>query len=478
MYQLSRISIIFLAIIIGGCRSNSYKSLTLNYIDLAFQKGNFTLLKHWEDSLKNTSTKDTVLSLKIGPLSELARRIQVDFSLSENQVNKSLEKVYGKTFMADKEIWEKNNWLEFKIINGEKKYFNRSLSNLKLILASRKEAPPGSTTTLKDSFSIFRLKHIQSVLSASSTGKPVNPIKIHINYQLKVNPDAVPDGEIVRCWLPYPYESHPRQQQVKLIRSDPDKYIIASDSIGQRSIYFEQKAVKDKPVIFELELTYVSSAQFFDLSKMKVLPYDTLSALFKNYTAEKSPHIAFTRNIKQITDSILVGTHTSVEKVRQLYFWINNHITWTGALEYSIMPFIPGYVLNNKRGDCGMQTLLFMTMARYAGIPVKWQSGWMMHPHEVNLHDWCEVYYEGIGWVPLDMSFNLQNSPIRLEKEFYMSGIDAYRMIVNDAISTQFYPQKHFIRSEPVDFQRGEVEWKGGNLYFNQWHYNMEVSYN
>jgi hypothetical protein len=78
-----------------------------------------------------------------------------------------------------------------------------------------------------------------------------------------------------------------------------------------------------------------------------------------------------------------------------------------------------------------MQTLLFMTMVRYKGIPVRWQSGWMLHPGEVNLHDWCEVYYEGVGWVPLDMSFSLQKSNNKQVRNFYISGIDSYRLIVN-----------------------------------------------
>jgi hypothetical protein len=58
-----------------------------------------------------------------------------------------------------------------------------------------------------------------------------------------------------------------------------------------------------------------------------------------------------------------------------------------------------------------------------------------------------------------------------------MSGIDAYRLIINDGIGGEFYPAKKFLRSEPWDFQRGEVEWKGGNLYFNQWNYRLEVNY-
>jgi transglutaminase-like putative cysteine protease len=118
-----------------------------------------------------------------------------------------------------------------------------------------------------------------------------------------------------------------------------------------------------------------------------------------------------------------------------------------------------------------------MSMLRYKGIPVKWQSGWMMPPDAENLHDWCEVYYEGIGWVPADISYDLQYSANLKTKEFYSSGIDAYRLIVNDGVTGLLYPEKKFLRSEPFDFQRGEVEWNGGNLYFDKWNYDMKIEY-
>ena len=135
------------------------------------------------------------------------------------------------------------------------------------------------------------------------------------------------------------------------------------------------------------------------------------------------------------------------------------------------------YVLKYRKGDCWMQTLLFMSLARVSGIPCKWQSGWMLHPGEVNLHDWCEVFYEGVGWVPLDQSFGLQNANNEEVKEFYISGIDGYRLIVNDDFSREFNPPKKYFRSEPIDFQRGELEWSGGNIYFDQWSYKMNVTY-
>ncbi len=122
-----------------------------------------------------------------------------------------------------------------------------------------------------------------------------------------------------------------------------------------------------------------------------------------------------------------------------------------------------------------MQTMLIMSLARYKGIPVRWQSGFMLHPCNVNLHDWCEVYYEGSGWVPLDMSFQKLHSSNEKIANFYQTGIDAYRLIINDELSTGFSPTKKYLRSEPFDFQRGELEWKGGNIYFDKWDYTIDV---
>ena len=329
-----------------------------------------------------------------------------------------------------------------------------------------------------DKLSQFRLGHSRKVIeSGKSGGKTVLPVKMKISYRLTVDADAVPDGEMIRCWLPWPREVHDRQGDVVLLKTVSGQPLVAPDTVEQRSVYLEQPALKGKPTIFEIQFSYRSMAQYFDLRKLNIGAYDTGSEIHKKYTSEQPPQIVFTNEIRQLSDSIVKGISNPSEKVRKIYYWINDHIIWTGALEYSIIPFIPGYVLSNRRGDCGMQTLLFMTMARVQGIPVKWQSGWMMHPDEVNLHDWCEVYYEGVGWVPLDMSFGLQNSTELKEKEFYISGIDAYRLIVNDAIGGRFVPGKKYPRSEPYDFQRGEVEWSGGNLYFNHWDYNMNVEY-
>lgn len=50
-------------------------------------------------------------------------------------------------------------------------------------------------------------------------------------------------------------------------------------------------------------------------------------------------------------------------------------------------------------------------------------------------------------------------------------------MVVNNDYGMPLHPAKRYPRSETVDFQRGEVEWRGGNLYFTQWSYDMQIEY-
>ena len=92
----------------------------------------------------------------------------------------------------------------------------------------------------------------------------------------------------------------------------------------------------------------------------------------------------------------------------------------------------------------------------------------MMHPGAWNLHDWAEIWADGTGWIPVDQSFG---------SDEYFGNIDSYRMIVNSDFGQALIPAKKYPRSETVDFQRGEVEWDGGNLYFDNWSYDMEIEY-
>ena len=111
---------------------------------------------------------------------------------------------------------------------------------------------------------------------------------------------------------------------------------------------------------------------------------------------------------------------------------------------------------------------------RAAGIPARWQSGWESKPSGWNMHDWTEIYVAPWGWLPCDPSYGVQKSDDAKIADFYIGHQDSYRMIVNLDYGRALCPPKQSLRSEPADFQRGEVEIDGKNLYFGDWDYEMK----
>lgn len=427
---------------------------------------------------RHTPVSEKLVS-RADSLAQIAERIELDFPFTESEIDQQLKEKIGTFTLEEKANWENRNWLEWKMINGEKRYFSRAVSNLNLIMSFHNQRVQRDSIEARDPENISRKSHTQEIIKASGKdAEPAIPVNMIINYTLTVDPGAVPAGETVRCWLPYPKENHLRQQKVKLLSISSKDFILAPDSAIHRTVYMEAKAEKGVPLVFNVSYSYESSGQYFNPEYNADNTYNKGSVFYRKYTTEEPPHICFTDKVMDLADSIVSPDDNPAETVRKIYSWFAGNIPWAGAQEYSIMSNIPEYVVQNRRGDCGMQTLLFMSMVRYKGIPVRWQSGWKVPPDAKNLHDWCEVYYEGTGWVPVDVSYGLQYSTSQNIREFFISGIDSYRLIINDGIAGRLFPDKKFLRSEPFDFQRGEVEWRGGNLYFDKWDYEMEIIYN
>ena len=408
---------------------------------------------------------------------ERHNRIRKDFTRSSDYVLKYIRNYIPEANESTLKKWEEDGSLEYKIIDGNKFYFNRSHTNLFRINKAAKVRKDAITEEVKDDLDILLEKIVPDIISdiENRDGIYGSDNKIKLNYKLTVEPNVVPEGEIIKCWMPYPRGGDERQKIISF--KSEDKFSIADNSNLQRSVYFEKQAIKDQPTTFEYELLLSNKAVNFNIIPSNLKEYDKESELYQKFTSERTPHILFTDKIKTLSKEIIGDETNPYIKAKIIFKWISENIPWAGAREYSTILNISDYCITNMHGDCGIKTLLFMTLARYNGIPTKWQSGWMLHPGELNLHDWCLAYFEGYGWVPVDQSFGLVDSDIEAEQFFYLGGIDQYRFIVNDDYSSPFSPKKGHPRSETVDFQRGEVEWFGGNLYFDKWDYSMDIEY-
>ncbi|MDO8952129.1 MAG: transglutaminase-like domain-containing protein [Draconibacterium sp.] len=472
-----RFQLIILAIfvLLQGCGK---KTDFLPEIIEQFKQGNFAEVEKLISAFKKAGLSDS-LAFEIEILEAKIERIRIDFSKSETEIKAELTPFFPNLTDEQLRKWESDKSLEMKIIDGQQKYFKRAVRNLFRIDPEAKKVWEEKQGGEPDQLEQFNLAHTEKLVQQFESGLNLTetPAKFRIDFTITLKPDAVPAGETVKCWMPFPRESEPRQKNVQLVSINVENFQIADNRNLQRCLFIEKVAIAGEPVIFEYSATFEIAPQYKKIDTANLINYDTNSVLYRQFISERPPHIVFTDEITTLANSLTSGLNNPYEKVKTIFYWIDQNIPWASAPEYSIMECIPEYVLQNRHGDCGMKTLLFMSMARSVGIPCKWQSGWMLHPGELNLHDWCEVYYEGIGWVPLDQSFGLQNSENQQIKDFYISGIDEYRLIINDDFSSEFEPKKQFFRSEPIDFQRGELEWKGGNLYFDKWDYHVNINY-
>ena len=191
------------------------------------------------------------------------------------------------------------------------------------------------------------------------------------------------------------------------------------------------------------------------------------------FVAERAPHVVFTDDLRAFSREV-VGDETNPWRIAQKLYAAVDRIPWAGAREYSTISNISDYALHAGHADCGQQTLLLIALLRLNGIPARWQSGMMFAPNEYwNLHDWGQLYIAPYGWMPMDVTFGRLDDADPSVAGFYLGGLDGYRIAFNDDYSRAFVPAKTHYRSETVDLQRGEAEWSGGNLYFNQWDYDF-----
>jgi transglutaminase-like putative cysteine protease len=398
---------------------------------------------------------------------DVMKRIKLDFNKTKDDVMKYVRKYYPDVNDEMFDKWVADGSLESMIIDGERKFFDRSAPNLFRINKEarlRKREVDGEQKT--DAKTLFLQKNIPEIIAGKS-----NPLTVKFHYTVTLKPDAAPDSEIIRCWLPYPNENCGRQSNIRLLRVNSDNYIISPKEYAHRTLYMEKIAGKNEPVVFEIEFSYQSKPQYSNSQNLSENGW-------KENLSERPPHIVFSDAIKKLSAQIIGEETDPSQKVRKIFTYIDENYPWAGAREYSTIPNIPEYVMKTGHGDCGQKTLLLITLLRYNGIPARWESGFMVHPKAENLHDWGAYFIEGRGWIPVDQSFGI-NAWGRNEEEkyFYMNGTDAYHFVVNTDYSQPLFPGKIYPRSETVDFQRGELEWRGGNLYFDKWDWKMEVSY-
>lgn len=112
-------------------------------------------------------------------------------------------------------------------------------------------------------------------------------------------------------------------------------------------------------------------------------------------------------------------------------------------VSYSLSPgktpsssdFVSYFLLENKKGYCTHYATAAVLLTRMAGIPSRYCEGYLVGTEQLeevikddkmfysteildsNAHAWCEIYLEGIGWIPFEFTFSYFIEPISIPTE-------------------------------------------------------------
>ncbi len=450
---------------------NSAEAATLEAITSTVTSGQWQIASNLISSAIESRSLSATERQEVLFQQDRMRRIALDFTKSKADILVEAQRIAPGTSEADITRWEADGAIESILIDGKQHYFNRAAANVFRIHPEARERK-ASIQPGPDPDIACWMTNAAQVLQAKATLKTK---RYRVKYTLKVQANTVPPGETIRAWLPYPHRST-RQTDVRLISTIPPNPLVSPATNSLSCLYLEQPAVTNEPTTFTATFEFSTHASLPNTPDFTpTSPSDITPSDFLYHVQQRPPHIPFTPELRRLSDSIIGRERNPAVIASKLFTWVSQNIPWAGAREYSTLESLTDYALTHRHGDCGIQTMLFITLCRLNGIPARWESGWMVLPSP-NLHDWCRIYLPNQGWIPVDVSYGLMPTDVPELRLFYLGGFDGDRMIVNTDYDQPLYPPKQFFRSEVVDFQRGEVEWRGGNLYFDQWDYHCEFT--
>ena len=409
---------------------------------------------------------------------QIIERTRADFRVSEAEMLKQLRESIPDVTPEEIEKWGTAGVLQRRLIDGEQRYFRNAVPNLFRLSDEARKRRAVATPAPEKKFPLDELIKELNARAVDARGPAIYPVKHHVDYTLtlKERNARLKPGAKVRVWLPFPQEYRDQQTGVKLLSSSPAGAQVADADAPQRTIYFEQ-IVDDQGKVppFKAEFEFTTSAYVPTLAPELVKPYDVDGEIYKEFTAERMPHIVLAPHVKALAKEIVGDETNPLEKARLIFRWVSENLPWVSEMEYSTIPSLSLKGIAARCGDCGVQNTTFVTLCRAAGVPARWQSGFGTKPGEENMHDWAEVYIEPWGWLPADASYGVRKSDDPAVRDFFLGHMDPYRLIVNLDYGRELQPPKTSFRSEPIDFQRGEVEVDGHNLYYNDWDWDFDV---
>ena len=400
------------------------------------------------------------LELELARLSQLPFEYPYSFSEALSLIRSRIPDFSEEEFCA----LEREGRAEPVFLDGQKRYPGRFLDTLLAVdpvLAGR--ADPQLVRDMEDR-GRFRDRTIRLLKEEG-----LLRYRIHLKAGLRVKDEYFEPGKEYLVHLPVPKECDP-VSGVRILNTGHRPAFLGPADAPARTVAFRETPKKNDT--FWVEYEYDSTVRYIQPDP------DRVSDRLPDFdTGQQPPHIRFTPYLRELTAEVVGQEHNPLKKARRIYDFITSQVTYSYMPEYFLLDDIAETCAVSRKGDCGVQALLFITMCRIARIPARWQSGLSVTPASVGPHDWAQFFIPPYGWLYADLSFG--GSAFRAgqmeRRDFYFGNLDPFRMVANTAFQAPLFPPKAGLRADPYDNQVGECEIDGKGLLTGQFDFFHEI---
>ena len=398
---------------------------------------------------------------------EILRRLPEEYCWTEEAAVARMQELVRDFTVEEFRELVKNGQVDWRFVEGKKQYldrFDQTLIATHADLATRLLDPPAQTNAVRER---RRQEHEKMEREGKSAAR------ITLKTGIRMSDDAFAaalakakaegrNAVHVRVWLPLPADCL-SQSDIRLESFTEQPTHIAAEDAPQRTAYWEANLTENRT--FGATYSYTSTAYYAD-------PMDFVPAPEQPTfdTGEEAPHIVFTPYLRALAAQLTEGVTDPAEKAKRIYDYITLNVRYHYQPAYFVQDCLPDNCARNRRGDCGIMALTFITLCRLVGIPAQWQSGLAVSPASVGNHDWAMFYIAPKGWMYADCSFGASMARNGEEglRRHYFGNLDTGRMVANRAFEAPFDPPMYGFRKDPYDNQTGEIEADGTGLYGTQ----------
>jgi transglutaminase-like putative cysteine protease len=403
-----------------------------------------------------------------------------DYSLDGNALNNLFSGKISGYHPNELTNWEIKGQLEFRFIDGQKRYSTQSLDNLAIQnpdVAKRISGWLAQRAALARNYTPYVL--------AADLGGPLqqyrNPTSFLVRSLLVIDTTKLPAYQNVRCWLPYPVNTPAQSGALSSMQpSDAVRFPPLTDGdLG--TAYAELKNPSRGPL--SVDLMY--QVQTREVNK-KIDPqwagsYEPSSELFQRYTRSE-PHLEQSDPMKKTASDIVGDEKNPALQARLIYNWIMDNI----VLQNVSYPLVTGssashQALDKHRGDSLLMAFLFTDLCRCQGIPARVVAGYRLVSGSEAPVGWAEFYLPNYGWVPVDpgtaqtvcLSNELTSADKQKVRDYYFSSLDPLRVSFNQTSMAPLIPAKPSERSFSLMLLQPEIECGGNNVSPDNTQYSL-----